>query len=415
MKRKVIHRLTIISVMVIAILAGNSPAWAAEGDPDTSFSGDGKTTTPVGVGSFFEAARDVALQPDGKLVAAGSAIGVGTGRDFALARYDADGELDPSFGDGGKILTDMGSEGFIEDLGAIALQSDGKIVAVGVTGESAAASNRAVIAVARYNPNGSLDTSFSDDGKFVLNIGGAEEFASDVAVQNDGRILVAGRLDGESGAASNDFLVIRLNTNGSLDNSFDGNGIASTDMNNSFDHARAVVAQSNGAIVAAGEAGPDFALARYNSNGSLDTTFDTDGKVVTDMGSTDDFIEDIAIRTGGKLVVAGEASDNFAVARYNDNGSLDTNADADPAIHFDTDGKAFTDFGSCDTASALAVAGNNKVTVAGTACVDGNSSDFALARYNDNGSLDTLFSGDGKRITDFGDTSDLAAGISLQP
>ncbi|MGH3086461.1 MAG: delta-60 repeat domain-containing protein, partial [Rubrobacteraceae bacterium] len=411
MERKVMSRLMVMAVMVLAMMAAASPAWAAEGDPDTSFSGDGKTTTPVGVGGFEEGARDVALQPDGKMVAAGSAIGVGTGMDFALARYDADGELDPSFGTGGKVLTDMGSQGRDEEVRAVAVQTDGKIVVAGITGRFSVPPNATDIAVARYNPNGSLDTSFSGDGKFTLDFGGKEEFAGDLAVQSDGKIVVAGTVADVGGGGSRDFALIRLNPGGGLDTTFDTDGIVTTDIINSSDDARAVEVQANGKIVAGGSAGTNFALARYNANGSLDTSFDTDGKVFTNVvASGDEQILDLAFaadtQADKKIVVAGDMSNNFAVARYNANGSLDTT--------FDTDGVQTTDFGSIDEAFGLVVAGDNKVTVAGRTFAGNDSIDFALARYNASGALDSSFSNDGKRTTDFENTSDEAAGISLQ-
>jgi uncharacterized delta-60 repeat protein len=411
--------LTTIAVMALAVLAWAAPAWAAEGDLDTTFSGDGKTTTPVGVGGFDEGARDVALQPDGKMVVGGQAIGIGTGTDFALARYDADGELDPSFGTRGRVLTDMGSQGRDEEVQAVAVQPDGKIVVAGLTGQLSLPPNATDFAVARYNPNGTLDTSFSGDGRFTLDFGGTEEFALDLALQSDGKIVVAGTVTTVGGGGSRDFALIRLNPGGTLDETFDTDGIVRTDIANSSDDARAVAVQpNNGKIVAGGSAGTNFALARYNANGSLDETFDTDGKVFTNVvASGDEQILDLAFaadtQADKKIVVAGDMSNNFAVARYNANGSLDTNTDADPTAHFDTDGVQTTDFGSIDEAFGLVVAGDNKVTAAGTTLAT-DTPDFAVARYSANGSLDTTFSGDGKKTTDFGDTGDEAQGIALQ-
>jgi uncharacterized delta-60 repeat protein len=365
MEQTMIRRLTTITVMALALLAGAAPAWAAEGDLDTSFSGDGKATTPVGVGSSFEGAREVVLQPDGKIVAGGQAIGVGTGADFALARYDADGEMDPSFGTGGRVLTDMGGEFREEEVQAVAVQSDGKLVAAGTTRNNSDTD----FAVARYNPSGTLDTSFSGDGRFTLDLGGKNEVGHDLAVQSDGKVVVAGTV--------------------------------------------APVFQDQQR---------DFALIRLNPGGTLDETFDTDGKVFTNVvASGDEQILDLAFaadsQTDKKIVVAGDMSNNFAVARYNANGSLDTNTDADPTTHFDTDGIATTDFGSTDEAFGLVVAGDNKVTVAGVTSAnffDDGTDDFALARYNADGALDTTFSGDGKKTTDFGNTADAALGLALQ-
>lgn len=419
MEQTVIRRLAILSMMALAVLAAASPAWAAEGDLDTSFSGDGKATTPVGVGGSEEGARDLALQPDGKTVVGGQAVGVGTGTDFALARYDADGDLDPSFGTGGRVLTDMGSQGRDEEVKAVALQPDGKIVVAGLTGRFSLPPNATDFAVARYNPNGTLDTSFSGDGRFTLDFGGTEEFASDLTVQSDGKIVVAGTVAPVGGGQPRDFALIRLNPNGILDTTFDTDGKVTTDIIDSSDNARAVTVQANGKIVAGGSAGTNFALARYNANGSLDNTFDTDGKVFTNVvASGDEQILDLAFAADSqpdkKIVVAGDMSNNFAVARYNADGSLDTNTDADPTTHFDTDGVQTTDFGSIDEAFGLVVAGDNKVTAAGLTFAGNDGIDFALARYTASGALDTQFSNDGKKVTDFGDTGDGAEGIALQ-
>ena len=143
-----------------------------------------------------------------------------------------------------------------------------------------------------------------------------------------------------------------------------------------------------------------FAVARYNTSGTLDNTFDGDGRVTTDFGATLDIAFAVAIQTDGKIVVAGTDLSDFLLARYNADGTLDTNADADPGVAFDFDGRVRTDFnGSIDEANAVVVQPDGKIVAAGFAVVDGSTTDFGLARYNTDGSLDLTGFGAGGKVT----------------
>jgi uncharacterized delta-60 repeat protein len=362
-----------------------------DGSLDTSFSEDGKQITSFGDG----AASDLALRADGKIVAVGSGGPRGSGS-FALARYNLDGSLDTTFSEDGKQTTEFA--GF-DSAEAVALQPDGKIVAVGGVGE---------FALARYNPDGSLDTSFSEDGKQTTAFGGTGAFGSSagargVALQSDGKIIVVG------GDASGDFALARYNPDGSLDTSFSDDGLQITEFDG-FDSAASVVLQPDGKIVAAGRTNDDFAVARYNSDGTLDTTFSGDGLQVTSFGGASRFdagAQGVALQPDGKIVVVGGGSgavdDDFALARYNPDGSLDTT--------FSDDGKQTTDFTRADSARGVALQPDGKIVVVGDSSA---GDDFALARYNPDGSLDTTFSDDGKQTTDFGN-ADSANGVALQP
>ena len=363
-----------------------------DGSLDTSFSGNGKERT------FFpgsDRANGMAIQADGKIVTVGQ---TGDQGDFALARHTPNGSLDPSFSGDGKQTTDFGGiYGGLESATGVAIQGDGKIVAVGVDGDYD-------FALARYNPNGSLDTSFSGDGKQTTDFGG-NDVASDVAIEGGGKIVVVGR-----GGGSGDFALARYNPNGSLDPSFSGDGKQTTDFGAS-DGASDMAIQADGRIVAVGQrsspAGDDFALARYNPNGSLDTSFSGDGKQRTDFGTDSDAASGVALQADGKIVAVGRTGDysDFALARYNPNGSLDPS--------FSGDGKQRTDFGApyTDAASGVALQGDGKIVAVGSG---GVGEDFALARYNPDGSLDTSFSGDGKQTTGFGSRGDGAAAVALQ-
>jgi uncharacterized delta-60 repeat protein len=373
------------------------------GDLDISFDGDGKVTTDFATTEFggaLDRAYSVAIQTDGKILAAGrSFTGNGEQYNFALTRYNSNGSLDTTFDGDGKVTTDFG--GGDDHAYSISIQSDGKIV---VAGESYNGSKRFDFALARYNSNGSLDTTFDGDGKVTTDFDGGDDGAYSVAIQSDGKIVVAGKRYKVVGG--DDFALTRYNSNGSLDTTFDADGKVTTAVGSSNDYARSIAIQSDGKIVVAGNSlngsRSDFALTRYNSNGSLDTTFDGDGKVTTDFGGGDDHAYSVAIQSDGKIVVAGFSGigtidfKDFALTRYNSNGSLDTT--------FDGDGKVTTDFGRNleDHAYSVTIQRDGKIVVAGMSEHVRGGYDFALARYNANGSLDTSFDGDGTVTTTIG-------------
>lgn len=287
----------------------------ADGLQDVTFNGRGWAVTGFGTTSIL--CKSIALQNDGKIVAAGATSTfsyLGDSWDFALARFNADGSLDTSFDSDGRVITDFGTR---SDVGfAIAVQEDGKII---VVGDSASR-----FAVARYNVDGSLDTTFDGDGRVITDDEYSGEQARSLAIQADGKIIVAGY----SGNGSNDdFTLVRYNTNGSLDTTFDGDGRLTTDFDGKRDQVYSVVVQENGKIVAAGSSfngqNDDFALARYNSDGTLDTSFGVGGKATTRFGPTYDQAYGVALQSDGRIVVAGSVGtygqgpiSNFALARY---------------------------------------------------------------------------------------------------
>ncbi len=364
---------------------------------DPSFDGDGWAT--LNFGSPFQWIYGIALQPDGKIVVAGSAVGDAY-PECAMARYNPDGSLDPSFDDDGMLVTDI--SGDTNSFKDIALQADGKIVAVGWA--SNGVSND--FALVRYNPDGSLDTSFSGDGIQATDFASSNDAANGVALQPDGKIVVAG-----SGGSS-DIAVARYNPDGSLDSTFDGDGKLLTSVGG-IDRGNDVALQPDGKIVVAGYTYADFAVIRYNADGSLDSTFDSDGKLVTDFQGNYDEGYALFLQPDGKIVVSGSANngtnDDFALARYNPDGSLDTS--------FDGDGKLMTDLsGNNDIAYAVVRQENGKIVVSGAAH-NGTDTDFALARYNLDGSLDSTFGAAGKLVTDFtaeDDNGDSANALALQ-
>ncbi len=368
---------------------------SAVNDAPTFNRGDGKLMTAFATSADV---KSVVVQPDGKIVVVGFA-----GSAIVMARYEANGVLDSGFGTAGLVSTIVGSssEGW-----SVALQADGKILVAGTSFNGV----NVDFALVRYNADGSLDTSFDTDGMVTTGIGAGNDRAVGVAVQTDGRIVVGGY---SHNGSDEDFAVIRYNTDGSLDTTFDTDGRVTTAIGSGDDFANAIVLQSDGRIVLGGYSwngtDNDFALVRYNTDGTLDATFDTDGRVITAIGSGNDQIESLAIQADGRIVAGGTttgASDDMALARYNSDGSLDTT--------FDGDGRVVTVFSAGnDYGSSVAIQSDGKIVLAGRSLGSGNA-DFAAARYGTTGALDTTFDTDGRVTTDFSGSGDLGRTLAIQ-
>ena len=299
----------------ICALSAAPLAPAAPGDLDSTFGGDGSVATDVGGERYPVRKRlqDVALQADGKIVVAGW---VGEKAGFAVARYEPDGTLDPDFAGDGVAITRFGGASSAAE--GVAIQADGRIVAAGYAGGS--------FALVRYRRNGKLDSSFGGDGKVKTDLTRWDDYALDVAVQTNGKVVAGGRSAGHGGR----FGLARYRPNGTLDSTFSGDGRQTLNLSAGDDIARALAIQPNGKIVAAGsEFGNDllergrFALARFNPSGALD--FDT----TTDFGTPrSDEAQGVALQADGKIVVAGSAG-SAALARYETNGVLDATFDGD--------------------------------------------------------------------------------------
>jgi uncharacterized delta-60 repeat protein len=285
-----------------------------------------------------------------------------------------------------------------------------KIVAAGTDGSD--------FALARYNRDGSLDTSFDGDGKVTTSVGNINlDIVNAIAIQQDGKIVAAGTMGFQ------DFAVARYNADGSLDTSFDGDGIVTTNFPSAqpFDQAFAVAIQADGKIVAAGETAGccfTFALARYNTDGTLDTSFGNSGRVTTDFNLFSiDSVSALAVQADGKIVAGGYGSfglggnDDFALARYNTDGSLD--------MSFGSGGRTTTDFGggtissvcTSDRANDIVIQPDGKIVAAGVTGFRAFCSTAAVARYNSDGSLDTSF-GSGGKVTG---SQEEVKGLALQP
>jgi uncharacterized delta-60 repeat protein len=394
---------SLVTGLAFAILVTASGAGVMEtpGDLDPSFSGDGKATTDLG---DEDDATGVAVQPDAKLVVAG------TTDDFeavGVARYNPDGGLDAGFGDAGKAIT--APSGTTIRAMDVALQSDGKIV-VGGSNNSGGPTGTDFMA-ARYEQDGDLDPTFGDAGVATIDLGTPNDFASGVAIQPDGRIVLVG--DAEDG--SSDLGVARLDEHGDPDGSFSGDGWETLDLA-AEEFGSAVAVQEDGAIVVAGSTGADvtdadFALVRVLPGGGPDDSFSDDGIQTTNFEGGD-FANGLAIQPDGMLVAAGVADNGedpeFALARYTTGGELDSS--------FSGDGKQTTDFGVEDSASDVALEMDGDIVAAGQALADDPSGDqdFALARYKADGNLDPEFSGDGKQTTSFESDINSASAVAIQ-
>ncbi|MBD2680828.1 MULTISPECIES: DUF4347 domain-containing protein [Nostoc] len=381
----------------------------APGSLDTTFGVGGKVITDIG-GS--ERAYGVAIQADGKIVVVGETYN--SNGNFAVARYNSDGSLDSTFGNSGKAIADFANQTDIPY--GVSIQSDGKILIAGITYNG----NQTDAALIRYNSNGSLDTTFGNGGKVVTNFQGKNEWIKSLAVQSDGKIVIGGYVSPSDGSISatpqHDFALIRYNSDGSLDTSFGNGGMVITSMSNGQEFIASILIQPDGKVVVTGSGmnnngSNNFILARYNSNGSIDTNFGSNGKVITDFPGTDDFGNSVALQSDGKIVVGGSTGNigingDFALARYNSDGTLDAN--------FGNGGKVITDFGGNDVGQSLAILQNGKIVVSGFAENTNANRDIALAVYNSNGSLDTSFGDNGKVITPVTSSSFQNTGFAVQ-
>lgn len=366
------------------------------GDLDPSFGQSGKATSSFFGGSAFAFAA--ALQPDGKIIAAG---GNSTTQNFSLARFLTDGSLDNGFGTAGRVTTAFNANNDFAYAQAVTIQPDGKIVAGGLANNS---SGIAEFAIVRYLPNGSLDSSFGSLGKAITNISGVGDQLTALLVEPDGKILAVG-------SAGEDFAVVRYNADGTLDNSFGSSGKVITDFVGFPDSAQAVAFQPDAKILVAGSTitldrtggiRKRFGLVRYNGSGTIDASFGSSGKVVTLFNSEfwDSEAYALVVQPDAKIVVAGWTNDpqggtDFALARYSADGNLDTT--------FGSAGQVTTDFSNHgnDEISSVALQSDGKIVAGGFSALRGEHQLFALSRYNSDGTLDGGFGLGGKLTTAF--------------
>ena len=333
--------------------------YLTNGNIDSSFGQNGKVVTHFDfITSSVSNINSVIVQLDGKIIAGGSCYSSSNpeNQNFALARYDSNGNLDLTFGVDGKVLTPM-KDGAINVL---ALQNDGRILAGGRSTQSS---------LLRYLTNGSLDSSF-----FSLNglINPQHYFlVQDLAIQKDGKIIV-----GTIGVDNNntgDFKIVRLLSNGKYDSTFGLNGSSpSIDFYGSEDELYSVSLLTNGDILAGGSAHnvthgtSEIAIAKYKNNGSVDSSFGLNGRVATTLGEVSVISSKVLLQKDGKIIINGDAGSPFIIARFDSNGKIDSS--------FGSNGKAFADFGISSDFHSAALQSDGKIIAVGMPF-------FSLARF----------------------------------
>jgi uncharacterized delta-60 repeat protein len=386
-----------------ALLAQSS--FAVSGQPgtlDASFGTGGKVMTSFGAAN--DRATAVALQPDGKIVVAGYCRN-SSQDDFCALRYEADGTLDQSFGSAGKAINAVGIDN--DSVVAVALQPDSKIVVVGFCLNS---SNLTDFCALRHNADGSVDTDFGSGGKVIASLS-SRAIATSLVLQPDGKLVLAGYCGVIN---SYDFCAVRLNADGSRDNSFGGGTVVKA-IGSGDDRATAIALQPDGKLVLAGYCGGsstsyDFCALRLNADGTTDLTF-SGGTVITPIGAGTSFdqVNAIALQPDGKLVLAGWCQGgllDFCALRYEANGALDAS--------FGSGGKVITAVGTGnDQANALALQSDGKLVLIGW-CDGSGGKDFCAVRLHSDGSLDQSFGSGGKVITPVGAGTDRADAIAIQ-
>ncbi|HYV92926.1 MAG TPA: T9SS type A sorting domain-containing protein [Chitinophagales bacterium] len=389
--------------LIIIITFFSAAVFAQAGELDSSFGTYGKVI--IHNGPHWIGPESIAIQPDGKIVTAGVSFN-GANNDFGLLRFKSNGALDSSFGIDGKVITAIG---VLDEAYAVAIQPDGKIIAAGQSSPG--------FAVARYNTDGALDATFGNNGIVTTGgIGSGGGIAFSVAIQPNSKIVAAGVANNGFNV---DFALVRYNTNGALDSSFGTNGKVTTDFGLSDDWAFAVTVQPDGKIIEAGYSSnlmmyqTYFSLIRYNTDGTLDSTFGTYGKVLTTIGSSDDEeAYSVAIQSDGKIVEAGYCWNgttiDFGLVRYTTEGVPDSS--------FGINGKVITAIGSGDDrASSVAIQLDDKIVASGYSISNTLDADFALVRYNKDGTLDNSFGSGGKVTSDFDSSQDWGTHMTIQP
>lgn len=378
--------LVVVGALVVSTVA--SAALAVRGGVlDRSFGARGTVVTDFGA---HETAFDVVPVSGGKLVLAGTSES-GPATHAALARYERDGKLDPSFGDGGHVVGDWGAAE--ERAFGVAGYPGGRLLVAGLV---RAAGGAADLAVARYGAGGSPDGTWGEGGLARTDFAGASDAAAAVAVQRDGKVVAVGstRRPGEA----TDFAVARYDAEGRLDPSFAGDGRAVVDFGGQ-DAALALAIQANGRMVVAGYAGGDrpaddrqVALARLRADGTLDPAFGTGGRTVTNLPGADDLATGIALQKDGRILVSGGPSGDLRVLRYTTAGQLDR--------AFGRNGVGAADSGGRELAADVAVQRNGKIVAFGNTLGAGGPGDFVAARFLPNGTLDRHFGTRGRTKTD---------------
>jgi len=337
---------------------------------------------------------DMVLQADGKIIVVGGGTRVSQFRgDAIMVRLKTNGTPDSTFGTNGIVINEIGP--LTAGHNCIEIQPDGKLLVSGVNIIDINLYTRQSY-TARYNADGTFDTSFGVDG--IMLFPGGASFTLQSVLQPDGRLLVAGWAHDQT--TLEDQILIRYNSDGSLDESFDGNGYLVTDVNNSFERANDITLQPDGKIITGGyHVGAsyyDFLITRYNSNGSIDSSFGVDGHVIRDLGGSTEICHSVLVQSDGKILAAGYTEGTtgqdfrFIIMRFNNDGSLD------PSFN----GSGIVDAGINDHGSVapygIALRPDGKIVFGGSAELNNSfTKKLTVLQLNPDGSRDAAFGTDG--------------------
>lgn len=365
------------------------------GSLDTSFGSGGKIITTFFTGA--DVAKSVAIQNDGKIIVAGNCENPQGDVDFGIIRYNVDGSIDDQFGNNGKVYYDITTTiatNLNDYPSKILLQANGKIVITGQT-------NNAQFALIRLNSNGTLDTTFGNNGKVIFFVGG-NNVAYNAVMQNDEKIIMVGKGAGQN---DSDFAIARINTDGSLDLDFSNDGKLNIDFG-IYDEAHGIAIDSDGKIIVCGTKDSTTAcMARLNPDGSLDNSFGVNGKAYfTAPGA--EFMS-IKVQADYKIIVSGIIGNDFLLTRYNPNGTIDNSFGVNGYYTFDIDNM------SDDDLNSMIIQNDGKIVLCGRIYTGGQYY-FCIVRCNPDGTLDTSFSYDGKQLTSFGTSWSMANDIICQ-
>ena len=372
------------------------------GDLDLSFGTNG--INYVGVPTYENYIRDLAIQDDDKIVV----VGFINSNHFLIGRFNANGSTDNSFGDNGEIFFEFPNNNFAHSK-TVGIQSDGKIIVGGPSG----ATPTEKFTLVRFDSNGVLDQTFGQDGIVLTNTNNMSYFARDLVIQPDDKIIMTG-----SSMHSNysHATIVKYMVDGELDPTFADQGILDLDLG-SESECHSVKLQSDTKIVAivyTSIADDEIGVIRVNTDGSMDSDFGTDGIVMTNLSlDPDDYVvaNSLAIQSDGKIVIGGyignsdpQVNDDFFLVRYAANGILDST--------FGNNGIVFTDVNtdSKDRLQDILIQSDGKILVTGRS-QSGSEYDFAMVRYNADGSLDPSFGNQGVALSDFYDDYGYSLGI----
>jgi uncharacterized delta-60 repeat protein len=366
----------------------------ADATIDTAFGTNGIVMTDLGTNVHV---GGISIQDDGKIVVAGSLGTWGNSKQAYVLRYNSNGTPDTSFDSDGKMTHTFSDDVYMSDM----IIHNNQILCYGGYGNDDAF-------VMRLNSNGALDNNFGTNAEVIIHKANAELQTNDIGVDNNNKIILTGSTHTSS---KSELLLIRLNSNGSYDTSFSGDGQVSGNFKG-YSGERTFIVGSD--ILVSGYYSialnfHDFALMRYLNNGNIDTTFANNGSVLTDLDSRSADVRNLARTDGNKIVAVGSVNngifDDFALIQYQSDGSVDES--------FGTYGRVHTDIGADDDiAYSVAIDKNAKIVLAGVA-YDATNSDIALVRYETNGTLDSSFNSNGKVLTDFGGDHNGAFGVAV--